>query len=107
MSHRITTQTKITNKKLALQAVKTAGWRYTESGGTLRIQSGPMNGASVNTTTGEVTGDTDYHRSNALQSLNKFYSEALVRAETAMQGGQILERTVAKNQDIVLIAQYG
>ncbi len=107
MSHRITTQTKITNHKLALQALQAADWTFNQQGNTLNIQTGPMAGASVNTSTGKVTGDTDYHRGGALKNLNKFYSEALIRAETQKQGGQITERSISKNQDIVLIAQYG
>jgi hypothetical protein len=110
MSHRITTKTEITNKKLAIQALKTAAWGYTESGDTLRVLDGPMRNATVNTSTGTVSGDTDWHRrggGDGLQALNKFYSEALIRAETQKQGGQIESRTLDKDQNIILIAQFG
>ncbi len=108
MSHKVTTKTTIKNKKLALQALKAAGWRYSERGSNIiDIQGGPMHGSWVDLSTGTVTGDTDYHGKTGLKALNKHYSEALVRAEAQKNGGQIIERTVAKNKDIVLIAQYG
>lgn len=110
MSHRITTKTEINNKKLAIQALKIAGWSYTEQGNTLRIHDGPMSNASVNTSTGEVTGDTDWHRrtgGDGLQALNKYYAEAKIRRETQKQGGQIMSREMTKNKNIVLIASFG
>ena len=104
MSHRVTTQTDMTDSKLAKEALKIAGFTFSEAGQTLTITSGSLRNAVVNTSTGTVTGDTDYgHRAEAFGALRQFYSEAKYKQELAKQGGYVESRNVDQNGDIVLM----
>lgn len=105
MSHRVTTETEIKDKGLALQALKQAGFSYREvSPDTLTITSGPMTHASLNLTTGTVSGDTDHgHSRDSLGVLKQFYGEAKYRAECLKQGIQIESRQLDKQGNIVLM----
>lgn len=110
MSHRITTKTKITDKKLAAQALKAAGWSFTEDGNRLFITDGPMRNASLNLSTGEVVGDTDYHNSDNLGALRQHYGLAAYKAQCFEQGATIESESVdAKTGEIVLVvtASFG
>jgi hypothetical protein len=103
MSHRITTRTKIKDKKLAIQALKQAGWSYNESGSTLRITDGPMRSSAIDLSTGDIRGDTDQHSRNQLGALRKYYGEAKYRQECIKRGALVESREVIKNGDIRLI----
>ncbi len=109
MSHRVTTQTQITNKELAVQALKSAGWSYQEQGTVLFITGGPMRNASLDTRTGTITGDSDYHNRGTLGALRRHYTEALIRADAIKKGATVESREVLKNGDIrlVLTANFG
>lgn len=109
MSHRVTTQTDIKEKDLAIQALKAEGWSYTETGDTLHITSGPMRNASLNLRTGNVTGDTDWHSRDTLGALRQQYSVAKVRKEAIKTGAVIESQETMKNGDIrmVLTANFG
>jgi len=108
MSRRVTTKTEIKDRDLAIQALKNAGMNYTESGKTIRITSGRMANATIDLTTGEVTGDSDYgHSSGVLGGLRQGYAEAKYRAECVKQGITISSRTVERNGDIVLLCRMG
>jgi len=92
MSHRISIATSITDRTIAEAALKAKGWGYDVSGDTIRITSGPMSRANINLKTGEVSGDTDVHTDKYgahgnLGSLNRAYSEQLVRAQVASKSG--------------------
>lgn len=102
MSHRVTTKTDITDKNLAVEALKAAGWDYTEEGNSvLRVTSGPMNRSTVNLRTGHVTGDTDWHSRDTLGALRQHYSEAQFKAGIRKSGAMIDSREVQKNGDII------
>lgn len=104
MSRRVTTKTEIKDRELALQALKTAGMSYRESGKNIFITSGRMANASIDLTTGEVTGDSDYgHNSGTLGGLRQSYAEAKFRSECLKQGISITERTTEKNGNVVLM----
>lgn len=105
MSHRITTKTSIKDENIAKAALAKAGWAHNVSGKTIDITSGPMSGARINLTTGEVVGDTDYHDKSALQSLNQGYSVESVTQRITDQGGYITEGPTTVGEDIVLTAQ--
>ncbi len=109
MSHRTTLSTEIKEKNLAIQALKLAGWRYTEEGESLRIISGPMSRSVINLRTGKITGDTDWHSRGQLGALNKHYMEAKIRSEAIKKGATIESREVLKNGDIrlVMTANFG
>ena len=103
MSHRITTKTKIMDLEIAKNALEKKGWQFEQSGQSLHIKSGPMNRASINLTSGEVIGDTDWHKKDALESLNQAYGEALYEKEIAEQGGYVEERQELQNGDVRLV----
>jgi len=108
MSHRVTTQTEIKDQALAIQALKAAKMDFTQSGSTIRITSGPIAGASINLTTGDVEGDTDQgHRrsDNSLGLLKRHYAEAKIQQECRIQGITIESRTVEKDGRIRLRCQ--
>lgn len=105
MSHRITTKTSIQDESVAKAALTKAGWSHTVSGKTITVTSGPMNGARINLTTGEVIGDTDYHSDSALQALNQGYSVEQVTASVLSKGGYIVEGPTTVGEDIVLTAR--
>jgi len=103
MSHKITTQTQITNKKLAVQAIKTAGMSFTENGDRIRITSGLMRGAEINLSTGRITGDTDIHSQKELGALRKYYSEAQIRERCMLEGHTVESRQEQKDGTIRLV----
>lgn len=105
MSHKITTQTNITDKELAISALNIAGWKFSEGGQNIHVQSGPMTGASINLTTGVVSGDSDYvtRDDDSMGALKRYYGEALVRAHAAKEGYEVEEREIDQQTgDIIL-----
>lgn len=104
MSRRITTKTQITDKELAIQALKMAGMSYREEGSTvLRITSGSMREATLDLRTGTITGDSDYHRQDTLGALRQHYSEAQIRQRCLMEGHSVEERQVFQDGRVKLI----
>lgn len=106
MSHRVTTQTEIKDKACAIKALQKAGWAFQESGSRLTVTSGPMRNATLDLTTGQVSGDTDYGHSrgdDSLGALKMYYAEQKYVQECHKQGITILERGVdAKSGEILL-----
>ncbi len=104
MSKRITTKTDIKDKGYAITALKNAGLAYEEMGSTmLRITSGALANATIDLTSGVITGDTDFgHRRETLGMLRQGYAEIRVRAEAAKEGAQIKQRIQAKDGSVIL-----
>jgi hypothetical protein len=102
MSTHITTPAGITDRKLAVQALKNAGLEFIEEGTKLTIRSGSANGTVINLATGEIVG----HRV-AVGLLRQHYAEATYRREAENAGIQIESRTVDRNGDIVLMCSRG
>lgn len=108
MSHRVTTQTEIKDKALAMQAAKTAGFSFVEDAQGLRFTSGGLKNAYLNLQTGEITGDTDYgHTQDKLGIFRMHYGEAKYRLECARQGIMIESRQVNRDGEIELIIAVG
>ena len=108
MSHRVTTETEIKDKALAIQAIKKAGLSYTEAGSTIRFTSGVLANATLDLNTGRITGDTDYgHSANKVGDLKMFYGEAKYLFECARNGIMIESRTLNKAGEIELICATG
>jgi len=104
MSHRVTTKTDITNKDLAIQALKIAGLSYQESGAdTLVITGGALRNATINLRNGEISGDTDWHSRDTLGALRQHYSEAQIRQRCLMEGHSVEERQVLQDGRVKLI----
>jgi hypothetical protein len=110
MSHKLTHQTEITDRDIAIAAIKKAGWSYRTSGpNTLALTSGPMDRATIDLSNGNVTGDTDVHTRNALGALRVYYGEQKLVAEILKNGGFVDEesRVVHKNGEIEFTYNIG
>lgn len=108
MSHRVTVKTAINDKQYATEALKEMGYSYRESGNQLTITSGPMNRATLNLSTGEMVGDSDYHSEASLGLLRQNYALAKYKGEAFKQGISITSQTVEANSgDIVLTCSFG
>lgn len=103
MSHRVTVQTEIKDKALAIEALKAAGVQYREQGDNLMLTGGNYNNATINLKTGAITGDTDWgHDAGKLGLLRQNYAEAKFRAEAFRTGVSVTGRTIDKDGSIVL-----
>ena len=108
MSHRVTTQTEIKDKALAMQAAKAAGIGVIDDGNYLRFTSGALSHAILDLRTGQITGDTDYgHTTDKLSGLKLHYSEAKYKLECVRQGIMVESRTVTKDGEVELICAMG
>jgi hypothetical protein len=109
MSHRVTTQSEIKDKALALAAAKSAGVSVVEEGEhTLRFTSGPLSRATLDLRTGTINGDTDYgHTNERFGVLKQHYSEAKYKLECARQGIMVESRSVDEHGNIVLYCAMG
>jgi hypothetical protein len=104
MSRRISTQTEIKDKDLAIAALNQAGITHEVIGNTIRMSSGFMANATLDLNTGTVTGDSDFgHSSSNLGLLRQYYSEAKVRAEWLKSGAVIDERQNDVEGNIILL----
>lgn len=103
MSHRVTVNTEIKDRALAIEALKSAGISFREQGDTLALESGDYRNATLNLKTGAITGDTDWgHNAGKLGLLRQNYAEAKFKQEAFRQGVSITDRTVDKDGNIVL-----
>src|SRR5512142_484544 len=103
MSHRVTYKTQITNATSAQAALRQLGWKFSLSGDTLNIQSGPLNRASVNLKTGLISGDTDWHKDENCNAFRQAYTEAEFKRHAVNMGITIESREVETNGNIVLM----
>lgn len=108
MSHRVTTKTEIKNKALAISALKASGCDFREEGNNISISSGPLRGATLNLTTGVIGGDWNSglrQGNDSIGFLKRFYAEATIMEEFALQGIAVEQRVVEKDGRIRLICQ--
>jgi len=103
MSRRVTTNTEIKDKDLAIAALKQAGVMHDVSGNTIRMSSGFMAGATLDLTTGVISGDSDYGNSENFGLLRQFYGEAQFKAECLKTGIVIDERLNDNEANTVLL----
>lgn len=104
MSRRITNKTDITNKDLAVQALKIAGLEHQVQGNTIHITSGALRNASIDLKSGVISGDSDYsHTEEGFGVLRQHYAEALFRSEAAKNGTTVDQREVTKDGDVILM----
>jgi hypothetical protein len=105
MSHRITVNTEIKDRKLASKALAKKGWCFLEEGDAYRITTGPMSGSVINFSTGVVAGDTDLHSRDLLGALNQAYGEEEMLRRVESECGTIEERIVLGDGTVRLIVQ--
>lgn len=105
MSHRVTVQSEIKDREIAIQALKSSKIEYREAGDTIHMLSGDFNGANINLKTGTITsGDVDHYVGDVakLGVLRQAYSEAKFRSEAFKQGISVESREVLQNGEIKL-----
>lgn len=103
MSHRVTVQTEIKDRALAIEALKAAGIQYREQGEVLYLTGQGFDSSTLNLKTGAISGDTDYgHNAGKLGVLRQHYAEAQFKQESFRQGISIQSRTVDKDGNVVL-----
>lgn len=108
MSHRVTTQTEIKDKALAIEALKASGASYVDRGQTIDVTSGPMNGATIDLRTGSIGGSWDVglrNNNDSIGFLKRFYAEAKIKQECHLQGIIIESREMQKDGTIKLVCQ--
>lgn len=96
MSHRVSIQTQITNGVFAKAACEAAGFSYSYSNDTIRLTSGPAARATINLKTGEISGDSDFHKKShdSLGVLKRHYAEQVARHNVSLNGHIVVGRTV-------------
>lgn len=100
MSHRVTTETSMTDKSVVAKVAKAQNYTFVESGNSIRFTSGKLNHAVLDLTTGRVSGDTDFgHTETILGALHQAYNEEIYRRECLKQGIQIEDRQVLKQHN--------
>jgi hypothetical protein len=105
MSHRVTNETEMKNKELAVAAITAAGLSFRAQGESrLVITSGRLANAVLDLGTGVITGDSDHgHTRETLGMLKQHYGEAMYRAECAKTGVEIFNRSVEEaTGDVIL-----
>lgn len=108
MSRRITTETNITDRDMAIEALELADISYTVQGDSIFMSSGDFRNARLDLKTGAISGDSDYgHTSEKFGLLRQHYGEAMVRAEARSNGTTIESRDVDEEGNIVLMWQVG
>jgi len=96
MSHRITVKSQMTDRKLVEQVLTAKGLQYSENNGVFRITGGQFRQATINTNSGEITGDSDYQSREVLGSLRPAYTEAKLRRQCMIDGIDIESRQEIK-----------
>ena len=95
MSHRVTTETSMTEKDIILKVAKAQDITCSESGSTIRFTGGKLNNAVLDTKTGRISGDTDFgHTESGLGMLRQGYGEEIYRMNCLKQGIQVESREV-------------
>ena len=100
MSHRITYESKITDRDLAISALKSLGASYQDLNGVLTITSGSLNRASIDLANGKINTDSDWHKKDAISQLKVAYTEADARRDYNRTGVSIVGRQVVNYQGV-------
>lgn len=100
MSHRITYESKITDRDLALKALDSLGMTYQESGDSIIVTSGVLNRAILHPKVGKIDTDSDDHSSEDLNKLKIAYTEMQARREYSRNGVSVVSRQVVTYQGI-------
>ena len=100
MSHRVTFKSKMTDKELCKTALETTKHTFDERGDVLTITSGALTRATINTKTGVIESDSDWHRQEQLGVLRQAYSEAQFRQAAFRKGASIQGRSVITHNGV-------
>lgn len=106
MSHRVTVQSDMTDKSIAIQALASAKLSYTEQDNVLYVKKGGgRQDFSINLKTGAIVGDSDHHTSAELGLLRQHYGVAKALKELTEQGHQVQTQFVDEQGNIVLLCR--
>ena len=105
MSHRVTTQTEIKDRELALGAFKAAGIKFRDLGSnTFEVTTGRST-ATLNLTNGQIEGDDMRWKEADFDVLKQHYAEQSLLWNLRRQGHTVQNREVNKEGDIVILYQ--
>ena len=105
MSKRVTTQTEIKDREIAMSAFKSAGISFTESGsGVFSIQTGRSHG-TLDLRSGTISGDDMSFRQSDFDSLKQHYAKEKTLKELLRAGASVQSQTTESNGDIVIVYQ--
>lgn len=100
MSHRVTLQSKMTDKELCKTALESTGHTFVENNDILTITGGKLNRATINTKSGLVESDSDFHSKEQLGVIRQAYAEASFRQLAFRKGASIQDRSVIKHNGV-------
>ena len=100
MSHRVTTETEMTDANLVATVLRAAGIEFTMQKKNVLISQGDGT-AILNLKTGRLTYGTG-PVPEKLGLVRQLYAEAQYRAACEREGVEIVDRTVDKNGDVIL-----
>jgi len=107
MSHKVTFKSEFKDVELVANALTAKQYAFRQTGNVFAITSGPFKHATLDATTGELTGDTDYHSKGELGAFRQAYSEAEFRRQAAITGVTIESRTEANGIVRMVCSSFG
>lgn len=106
MSHRVTVQSDMTDKSIAIAALTSANLSFTEQDNILYVQQGGgRQNFTINLKTGAIVGDSDYHKEAELGLLRQHYSLAKFMKEALDQGHQVQSQFTDEQGNFVLLCR--
>lgn len=103
MSRRVSTQTEMKDKDLAIAALNQAGIMHEVIGNTIRMTSGFAANATLDLGTGIITGDDTFgHTPSNLGVLRQYYAEAVTKAEY-LKSGTIIDERQNEGRNVILL----
>jgi len=107
MSKRVTTQTEIKDRGIALEAFKASGTHFHEmSPDTFEVRAGRSRGV-LDLRTGQIEGDDMSFRKADFETLSQHYGEQKYMEELRRTGASVHSREVDKDGNIILVFQTG
>jgi hypothetical protein len=107
MSKRVTTQTEIKDRAIALDAFKASGTNFREiTGDTFEVRAGHSHGV-LDLRTGQIEGDDMSFRKDDFTNLVQHYGEQKYMTELRRIGASIHSREVDRDGNIILTYQTG
>lgn len=105
MSHRVDFKSDITDAELlrkTLSRLRVTDYRVVNN--VFSFTGGPYGGATIDLTTGAISGDADWIRGN-LHLIHQIYSEEQVLDKIRLQGASVESRSVNEEGSIILMCR--
>jgi len=109
MSRRITTNSEMTDVTIACSALAAMGAKFSRNGSNITITSGPLNRATLNTETGQITSDSDYgHNEGLFDKLRQAYGVEACLAAIRANGHSVVSQSTDSDGSVVIqVEAYG